>query len=241
MGQTRSGTLTHDFGPLRDGRSPQQLFLYYPLTWAAGGGVSEGQCPAFLSHPAHSLDTKREEGMSSWETHEEDKTAELVLLVAKHTEDDPTAGSTKLNKILYFAEVSHLRRTGQPITGSEYQKQPHGPTLRRMPPVVRQLENEGAAKEVEEDYFGYAQKKLVALRDPDLSGFSAIEIESVMDMIRQFWGKSAKEVSDISHEDPGWRAVDIGETIPLELAFVTQPEVTEAIRERARQLASDHA
>jgi uncharacterized phage-associated protein len=179
--------------------------------------------------------------MSSWETHEEDKTAELVLLVAKHTEDDPTAGSTKLNKILYFAEVSHLRRTGQPITGSEYQKQPHGPTLRRMPPVVRQLENEGAAKEVEEDYFGYAQKKLVALRDPDLSGFSAIEIESVMDMIRQFWGKSAKEVSDISHEDPGWRAVDIGETIPLELAFVTQPEVTEAIRERARQLASDHA
>ena len=179
--------------------------------------------------------------MTSWETHEDSKTAELVLLVAKHTEDDPTAGSTKLNKILYFAEVSHLRRTGQPITGSEYQKQPHGPTLRRMPPVVRHLESEGAAKEVEEDYFGYAQKKLVALREPDLSGFSAIEVESVMDMVRQFWGKTAKEVSDISHADLGWRAVNIGETIPLELAFVSQPEVTEAIRERARQLASDHA
>ena len=179
--------------------------------------------------------------MSSWETHEESKTAELVLLVAKHTEDDPTAGSTKLNKILYFAEVSHMRRTGHPITGAEYQKQPHGPTLRRMPPVVRKLESEGAAKEVEEDYFGYAQKKLVALRDPDLSAFSAIEVESVMDMVRQFWGESAKEVSDIAHDDPGWRAVDIGESIPLELAFVTPPEVTEAMRDRARQLASDHA
>lgn len=179
--------------------------------------------------------------MSSWEAHDESKTAELVMLVSKHTEDDPTAGSTKLNKILYFAEISHLRRTGEPITGSEYQKQPHGPTLRRMPPIIRRLEDEGAAKEVEEDYFGYAQKKLVALREPDLTGFSAAEIESVMDMIRQFWGKSAKEVSDISHEDPGWRAVEVGDTIPLELAFVTQPEVTEAIRERARQLASDHA
>lgn len=194
----------------------------------------------FLSHLAHSLDTKREEGMSSWEAHNESKTAELVLLVAKHTEDDPTAGSTKLNKILYFAEISHLRRTGEPITGSEYQKQPHGPTLRRMPPVIRHLESEGAAKEIEEDYFGYPQKKLVALREPDLSGFSAVEIESVMDMVRQFWGKSAKEVSEISHEDPGWRAVDIGEIIPLELAFVTRPEVTEALRKRARQLASDH-
>ncbi|HEX6301185.1 MAG TPA: hypothetical protein VF148_12030 [Acidimicrobiia bacterium] len=60
-------------------------------------------------------------------------------------------------------------------------------------------------------------------------------------MVRQFWGKSAKEVSDISHEDPGWRAVDMGDTIPLELALVGQPEITDAMRERARQLASDHA
>ena len=179
--------------------------------------------------------------MSSWETRDESKAAELVLLIAKHTEDDPTSGSTKLNKILYFAEISHMRRTGKAITGSEYQKQPHGPTLRRMPPIIRELESQGAAKEVEEDYFGYAQKKLVALREPDLSEFSAEEIESALDMVRQFWGKSAKEVSDISHEDPGWRAVGFGEVIPLELAFVARPEVTAAIRERARQLANDHA
>jgi len=179
--------------------------------------------------------------MSTWEARDEGKTAELILLITKHTEEDPTSGSTKLNKILYFAEISHLRRTGKPITGSDYQKQPHGPTLRRMPPIIRELESQGAAKEIEEDNFGYAQRKLVALREPDLSKFSAEEIESALDMVRQFWGKSAKEVSDISHEDPGWRAVDIGETIPLELAFVARPEVTDALRERARQLASDHA
>jgi uncharacterized phage-associated protein len=178
--------------------------------------------------------------MSSWETRDESKTAELILLVAKYTEDDPTSGSTKLNKILYFAEISHLRRTGQPITGSEYQKQPHGPTLRRMPPIIRDLEEHGAAKEIEEDYYGYARRKLVALREPDLSEFTAEEVASVLDMVRQFWGKSAKEVSDISHEDPGWRAVEIGEKIPLQLAFVAQPEVTDEIRDRARQLASDH-
>lgn len=179
--------------------------------------------------------------MSIWETRDESKTAELIVLVAKYTEDDPTAELTKLNKILYFAEISHLRRTGQPLTGSEYQKQPHGPTLRRMPPIIRELEDHGAAKEIEEDYYGYARRKLVALREPNLSVFTAEEVASVLDMVRQFWGKSAKEVSDISHEDPGWRAVEIGETIPLQLAFVAQPEVTDEMRERARQFATDHA
>jgi hypothetical protein len=94
--------------------------------------------------------------MSSGEAGDEGKTAELILLIAKHTEEDPTSGSTKLNKILYFAEISHLRRTGKPITGSDYQKQPHGPTLRRMPPIIRDLESQGAVKAIEEDYFGYA-------------------------------------------------------------------------------------
>ncbi len=179
--------------------------------------------------------------MSSWETHDESKAAELILLIAKQTEEDPTAGSTKLNKILYFAEISHMRRTGEPITGSEYQKQPHGPTLRMMRPIVRDLDSQGAAKEIEEDYFGYSQKRLVALRAPDLSSFSGEEIASVMDMIRQMWGKNAKEVTEISHEDPGWQAVEQGERIPLEMAFVAQAEVTDEIRERARQLAKEHA
>ena len=48
-------------------------------------------------------------------------------------------------------------------------------------------------------------------------------------------------MSDISHEDPGWRAVEIGENIPLELAFVDRPEVTDIVRERARELAMKHA
>lgn len=153
----------------------------------------------------------------------------------------PDSGFYEAEEVLYFAEISHLRRTGQAITGSEYQKQPHGPTLRRMPPIIRDLERLGAAKEIEEDYFGYPQRKLVPLREPDLSEFSPDEVASVLGMVRQFWGKSAKEASDISHEDPGWRAVQIGETIPLELAFVARPEVSDEIRERARQLASEHA
>ena len=179
--------------------------------------------------------------MSSWETHDDDKIKELILYVAEQTETDVTTGSTKLNKILYFAELSHMRRTGHPISGAEYQKQPQGPTLQMMRPLIRALEEDGAAKEVERDYHGMSQKRLVALRDVDLEAFSASEIAAVDGIIRQLWDKNAKKVSEMSHEDPGWEAVEMGDAIPLEMAFLGEPEVTDDIRERARQLAEQHA
>lgn len=179
--------------------------------------------------------------MGSWQSANEDRIKELMLYVAEQTETDETVGSTKLNKILYFAELSHMRRAGRSITGAEYQKQPQGPTLRQMRPLVRDLEEDGSAKEVERDYHGTSQKRLFALRDVNLEMFSGLEIAAVDGIIRQFWGKTAKQVSEISHEDPGWYAVEMGEEIPLEMAFVKEPEVTDEIRERARLLSEQHS
>jgi hypothetical protein len=168
------------------------------------------------------------------------KIAELLLYVAEETETDETAGSVKYNKILYFGEVTHMRRFGTPITGAEFQKNALGPTLRDMKPIVQMLIEDGAAREVERDYFGRAQKRLIALRHPDLSAFSGDEIAAVDTIIRQVWGKNAKQTSELSHDDPGWRAVEMAETIPMGMAFVvSEPEVTDRVRQRARSLASE--
>lgn len=165
------------------------------------------------------------------------KATELVLYIALATEDDATAGATKLNKIPYFADLAHLRRYGMPITGAVYRKLEQGPVLHQMLPIIEHLERQGAAKTVTRDYFGHQQKRVVALRDPDLSLFSAEEIATVDSIIRQFWGVTATEVSKHSHEDAGWLAVAEGEEIPYSLAFVTEPEITEAVAKRARELA----
>ncbi|MGA7269908.1 MAG: Panacea domain-containing protein [Acidimicrobiia bacterium] len=170
--------------------------------------------------------------------YDESKAAELILYIAEQTEEDKTAGSVKLNTILYFSELLHLRRTGVPITGADYQKLDHGPALRRMLPIIERLRAEGAATTVDRDYFGSTQRRLVALRPPDLDRFSADEIAAVDRIIVQFWGKNATQTSGISHEDAGWRAVESGESIPLSLAFIdVEGEVTDRIREKARELA----
>ena len=175
----------------------------------------------------------------SRDAYDEDKTTELILYIAVQTEEDPTAGATKLNKILYFSERSHLHRYGKPIVDADYQKLPQGPGLRRMLPIIDRLERAGDARLVERDYFGNTQKRLLALRDPDLSMFAAEEIASVDRIIRQFWGQTAKMTSELSHEDAGWLAVEEGQSIPLSMAFIGEPEVTEHMRMPARELANE--
>lgn len=172
---------------------------------------------------------------------DEAKVAELLLYVAITTERDDTAGATKMHKILYFSELAHLRRYGRPITGALFQKLEHGPGLRRMRPIIQRLEEEGAAKEVERDHFGYPQKRLLALREPDLTRFTAEEIASVDGIIRQFWARSAREVSEVSHRDLGWSAVDYGEDIPYSLAFIVERDLSDQVILHAKELEMELA
>ncbi len=55
-------------------------------------------------------------------TYDELELTELDVYVAQGLEADRAGGATKLNKILFFADFAHVRRTGGPITGAAYQK-----------------------------------------------------------------------------------------------------------------------
>ena len=47
------------------------------------------------------------------------KFSEMVLHVAGRLQDDSAGGATKLNKVLFFAEFTHLRRHHRVISGCE--------------------------------------------------------------------------------------------------------------------------
>jgi uncharacterized phage-associated protein len=167
----------------------------------------------------------------------EQKTTELILYIALVTESDAAAGAIKLNKIPYFADLAHLRHYGKPITGAAYQKLEQGPALRPMLRIIERLEADGSAKTVTRDYYGHRQKRLMALREPDLSLFTAEEIATVDSIVRQFWGVTATEISKVSHDDAGWNSVEEGQAIPYSMAFIGEPEITEEVTKRARELA----
>lgn len=182
-----------------------------------------------------------ENSMGYWAEPDEEKLAELILYVAGRLQDDAPGGATKLNKLLFFSECSHIRAYGDPITGSHYQKLPEGPAPLHLIPIRDGLCSAGHAEMREDSYFGYRLDRLVPLRPADEGRFRPEELKTVDQVVDAFWGKTAREVSDLSHEEMGWRIVEENEIIPLSTAFLAKKVLspTERVRVRGAELAKN--
>jgi len=173
------------------------------------------------------------------EAYDEKKFTELVLYVASKLEGDPEGGAVKLNKALWWAETAHLRMHGRSISGARYQKLPQGPAPRRLLPVRAVLVQAGEAELQQGWYRGYRQDRLIPRRPADLSVLTAEELEIVDQVLETIRGKTAAELSAMSHDEMGWKMVDIGEDIPLSSAYLADDVVvTPAMRDRARVIAA---
>jgi len=171
---------------------------------------------------------------------DEQKLAELIVWAGHLMAKDPTAGSTKLNKVLFYADFIHHRRYGRPITGVEYQKLPHGPAPRRLRPVRDKLVRQGDIVVRHEPLFLHTVDRAVPQREPNLETFSETEQEVVTEVVRQLDTMNAADVSAMSHEEFGWQWVEMGETIPYVSAFAKpdlEVTVTDRMKQRARHLA----
>lgn len=174
-------------------------------------------------------------------TTDESKLAELMLLVAEELADDRFGGSTKLNKVLFFAEFAHARETGRSISGSPYQKLPNGPAPRRLLPVRQHLVDSGAAAIRSESLLGLRQDRLVPLRPARRDRFTTGELRAVADAVAMLRGRSGTEASGLSHEEPGWRQAEAREVIPFATAqLLPEQPVTPRVRARAAEIAAEY-
>lgn len=167
------------------------------------------------------------------------KFAEMVLYVAARLQDDRAGGATKLNKVLFFAEFTHLRRHQRVISGCVFQKLPHGPAPHQLLPVRKRLIASGAAELIDEDFLGRPQQRLVPARDANLKVFSDDEMQTIEDVLAQLDGMTGTQVSELSHQEPGWRLTEIGETIPFSTAFLDYPQIQTPTSERLSESVAE--
>jgi hypothetical protein len=69
--------------------------------------------------------------------------------------------------------------------------------------------------------------------------FSGRDIQIIEDMIREFEGKNARELSEISH-GIAWKVTPKDEKIPYEYSELSDEPVTEADIEWAKELAREY-
>ncbi len=167
-----------------------------------------------------------------------EKFKELILFLADKSSEDRPFGATKLNKLLFYSDFLAYLQFGAAITNHRYQKLENGPAPRALIPITEKMQARGEIAYRTENYYGKSKKRLVPLRDPDLSAFSDEEIELVNRIIAEFWAKNAAAMSSASHEFIGWKLANIGEDIPYEVAFVRAIPATKKMERYGADLAS---
>ena len=168
------------------------------------------------------------------------KFSQLVLHIARQSEADPRFGIVKLNKILYYSDFNAYRLLGHPITGAQYRKFLEGPAPDEILSVPRTMQDAQSINIKYQSYFNHVQKRILALEKPDTSVFSPREVEIVPEAISALWNMSARQVSNLSRTEIGWKAARQGESIPYQTAWLSSDPIPQEAEEYWREAASSN-
>jgi transcriptional regulator with XRE-family HTH domain len=155
-----------------------------------------------------------------------DKFKEVLLYVLKKVGNYPNVGQTVIYKLLYFIDFDFYELYEEQLTGAVYMKNVHGPTPVDFAKVVKNMERNGELAEFKVVYHGNEQTKYSPLRLPDLSYFSATELDHVNKELEKHGDKSASQLSELSHRDIPWIAARERGIIPYEAVFYRTPETS---------------
>lgn len=164
---------------------------------------------------------------------------ELIIFIAHECAYDPTFGATKLNKLLWWADIRAFAQLGQAITGVAYVRLPQGPVPEMIDRVKTALRLEGHIALSPQEHFGRVQTRIVPLRRAELGMFTGPEIAIVERLIRECWNLNAKSVSKRSH-GKAWEAIPHQDRMPYESVFLSDDKPTRYDVARTKELAREH-
>lgn len=142
-----------------------------------------------------------------------DKLENLISYIASKV----TLFLTSLNKYLWFIDMISYNKRAISITGLTYMHEQYGPViLSRKYEEISKLEDKYKREDLE-NKDGSIQSKIIS-NNYDLSGFTDKEMKIIDYVINLLKDKSAKEISNLSHREAGWKNTERYEKISFEYA-----------------------
>jgi uncharacterized phage-associated protein len=163
---------------------------------------------------------------------------DLMIYVSNSCLDDSKYSNVKLLKILFFSDFEAYGRYGTPITGMPYRRLPFGPAPADYETIQQEMVRDRLIRIVDSKVYDLSRQRVLPLTEPKLEVFSGNEIAIVAKWIREFWGMSAKRVSEYSHSKAPWRLARKSELIPYEAVFISDEPVTYEDVDRVKELAA---
>jgi len=124
----------------------------------------------------------------------------------------------KIFKILWFADISHMRDWGRFITGDDYIKMEYGPVPSYLYDIFKGVRNKNP------DFAKYAQiisvqgYRVAPLKPADLDNLSESDIEKLNKSIEDNKGLSMGQLTDKSH-GVAWKKSEDNQQINMESIF----------------------
>ncbi|EKG4594774.1 DUF4065 domain-containing protein, partial [Campylobacter coli] len=94
-----------------------------------------------------------------------------------------------------------------------------GPVVKKLENILTSLEKNEFIKSIKVNKGEYQQQSFLCLKEPNLDDFTAKEISILDETINKFALKTAKELSEMSH-DECWEKTKNGDTMPIESVFL---------------------
>jgi hypothetical protein len=166
--------------------------------------------------------------------------AEVAHYVIAHCPPDKL-GATKLNKVLWYADVLFYREHGRTITGADtYEKRQFGPVPFGIYPTLRALEQAGAIKVRMTPTPAGARREFVWLTPPPVDKFTVEEIETLRDIMAAICdGHSAASISDLTH-DALWDETEIGQPMSVKAGSIFPAEITPEAMNWAKEAFNEY-
>jgi len=164
-----------------------------------------------------------------------ERLAKLIHHITTLCEPD-ALGRTRLAKILWLSDVEYYRETGKTISGSDdYRKDEYGPRHRSLYDAMDALARDGSVLPRRSLTPVGPRQELIPVTRPNLSDFTAEEIAVVDRITAQVIKMSAKQASDLTHDEL-WESALYSQRIPVAAAAPILGETTLDIEQWADEI-----
>jgi putative zinc finger/helix-turn-helix YgiT family protein len=132
---------------------------------------------------------------------------------------DPGIVKTKLNKLLFYADFKHFKDYSVSVTGARYAHLPYGPAPDGYSYFLATMQEDERTIATEESFInGHPAELLVATKIPDVALFAPSELKTLAHVKEHFQDASAKDLSELSHQERGYIETSGGQLISYEFA-----------------------
>jgi transcriptional regulator with XRE-family HTH domain len=134
-------------------------------------------------------------------------TAKIASIIAYFSENiSDLLWKTKLNKLLFYSDFLHYKRTGHSISGIAYRAIPFGPVPAEYEKLYVKLKDDNLAHvdlvEFADGNYGEAVKATHTLKT---ELFSQAELSTLLEVATKFASASTKQIVTASHTEKAWQ------------------------------------